>query len=93
MLLDVGLQHRVEVLELSVSDDADNVYLTDRREQQTLSHTFTTPGIHKAGTNSSDSCLFGEVRMGGQEDVRLDIIAHQQSVKKKRLAARQGQEC
>lgn len=64
MLLDVGLQHSVEVLELSVSDEADDVYLTDRREKQTLLHIFTAGAIHKAGINSSDSCLFGEARMG-----------------------------
>lgn len=38
MLLDVGLQHCVEVLELSVSDEAYDVYLTDAREQQTVRH-------------------------------------------------------
>lgn len=75
MLLDVGLQHCVEMLELSVSDEADDVYLTDRREQQTLLHIFTVGDVHKAGLNSSGSCLFGDERMGGQEDVRLDIIA------------------
>lgn len=32
MLLDVGLQNCVEVLELSVSDEAYDVYLADRRE-------------------------------------------------------------
>lgn len=34
MLLDVGLQHCVEVLELSVSDQTYYVYLADRREKQ-----------------------------------------------------------
>lgn len=29
MLLDVGLQHCIEVLELSVSDQTDDVYLAD----------------------------------------------------------------
>lgn len=32
MLLDVGLQHCVEVLELSVSNQANDVYLADRRQ-------------------------------------------------------------
>lgn len=32
MLLDVGLQHSVEMLEFSVSDQSDDIYLSDRRE-------------------------------------------------------------
>lgn len=39
-------------------------------------HIFTAGDVvHRAGINSSDSCLFGELRMGRQEDVRLNIIA------------------
>lgn len=34
MLLDVGLQHCVEVLKLSVSDQTYDVYLADRRKKQ-----------------------------------------------------------
>lgn len=34
MLLDVGLQHRVEVLKLSVSNQTYDVYLSDGREKQ-----------------------------------------------------------
>lgn len=41
MLLDVGLQHCVEVLELSVSDQTYDVYLAERREKQRDSYTFT----------------------------------------------------
>lgn len=47
MLLDVGLQHCVEVLELSVSDKADDVNLTDRKEKQTLLHIFTAGDVDK----------------------------------------------
>lgn len=32
MLLDVGLQHSVEMLEFSVSNQPDDIYLSDRRE-------------------------------------------------------------
>lgn len=34
MLLDVGLQHCVEVLELSVSDQTNDVYLEDTRKKK-----------------------------------------------------------
>lgn len=41
MLLDVGLQHCVEVLELSVSNQTYDVNLADRMEKQTDSCVFT----------------------------------------------------
>lgn len=34
MLLDVGLQHSVEVLEFSVSNQTNDVYLSDKTQKQ-----------------------------------------------------------
>lgn len=89
MLLDVGLQHCVEVLELSVSDEAYDVYLTDTREYQRLLGIFITGDVHKEGINSSDIYLFGETRTGRQ-DARLNIIVHRQFVKKPSCMSWQG---
>lgn len=47
MLLDVGLQHGVEVLELSVSNEAYDIYLTDRREEQRQLHIFAAGDINR----------------------------------------------
>lgn len=44
MLLDVGFQHRVEVLELSVSDQAYDVYLADSKEKNRDDHVLASAG-------------------------------------------------
>lgn len=67
MLLDVGLQNCVEVLELSVSNEANDVYLADRRKYQRLSHIFIGGDAYKAGIDSSDIYLFGKTQTGRQE--------------------------
>lgn len=44
MLLDVGFQHRVEVLELSVSDQAYDVYLADSKGKNRDDHVLASAG-------------------------------------------------
>lgn len=51
MLLDVGLQHCVEVLELSVSDQTYDVYLSGRegKKSESVTSLCLAVNIYKAG--------------------------------------------
>lgn len=87
MLLDVGLQHCVEVLELSVGDQANDVYLEDARERKTQMQlhaqlqTFT--GWMKSQVLSSDRHVYLEGDgQADTEDVRHDSHRDMPSKKK-----------
>ncbi len=66
MLLDVGLQHCVEMLKLSVSNQSNDVYLSDRGEKQRQLHVYT------AGNTRKMRCyVHAYMENHGQVDTRM----------------------